>query len=208
MLIPTRREESGPAPSLPVLLFDLGGVLVQSRLFRSLRALIDSSISDLELSDSWMRSTAVRQFECGRLDALEFGSRIIEELGVDMKPDDFLSAFATWSAGFYPGAELLLTRLRRTFRVGCLSNCNVLHWSPQIESQFDFAYSSHLIGRVKPDVEAFEHVVSEQDVPAASIVFFDNSLTNVRAARMAGLDAHHTVGFEGLLSVLRQEGIE
>jgi glucose-1-phosphatase len=146
----------------------------------------------------------VREFEGGRIVPAEFARRITRELGLALSADDFIAQFATWPKGFYRGAERLIRQLRSTHRVGCLSNSNSLHWGKHIEAPFDFAYSSHLTGFMKPDQEAFEHVARDQAVAAEAVCFFDDSLINIDAARRAGMEAHHTVGFEALLEVLEK----
>jgi len=163
-----------------------------------------SSLSDQELRNTWMRSPAVRAFEGGNMPPAEFGQAITEEFGLSVSGDDFIAQFKTWPKGFYPGAQALVEHLRQYYRVGCLSNSNSLHWGLHIESLFDFAYSSHLTGFMKPDAAAFEHVAREQGVHAGAICFFDDSVINVDAARRVGMEAYHTFGFEGLVRTLEK----
>jgi putative hydrolase of the HAD superfamily len=187
-----------------ILLFDLGGVLIESIHFDELKKLMASSLSDQELRNIWMRSAAVREFEGGKIPPAQFGRRITEELGLSLSGDDFIAQFTLWPKGFYPGAERLIQHLRRSHRVGCLSNSNHLHWGAHIEAEFDFAYSSHLTGFMKPDQMAFEHVVRAQGVAPQAICFFDDSLINIEGARQAGMEAHHAVGLEALVEVLEE----
>jgi putative hydrolase of the HAD superfamily len=188
-----------------ILLFDLGGVLIESVHFEELRRLMLSSLSDQELRNIWMRSPAVRAFEGGKVSAAEFGQTITKEFGISVSADDFIAQFKTWPKGFYAGAQALVEHLRQSYRVGCLSNSNSLHWGSHIESVFDFAYSSHLTGFMKPDATAFEHVVRGQGVRAEEICFFDDSVINIDAARKVGMEAHNTVGFQGLIEVLEKQ---
>jgi glucose-1-phosphatase len=194
-----------PAPD--ILLFDLGGVLIRSTHFEALRELMRFDGPEQELRERWMACPAVRAFEGGRISATDFGASIVEALRLSVTPDEFLSAFATWPQGFYEGAGELVAKLRKSYRVGCLSNSNSLHWTAEIEATFDFAYSSHLTGHLKPDAAAFDHVVSAQRARPQAMVFFDDSLVNVHSARKAGMVAHHTMGFTELLQVLEASGV-
>lgn len=164
-------------------------------------------MTDQELRNLWMGSPTVRQFEGGHLEPALFARTITSEMALSCSPEDFIAAFATWPKGFYAGAKTLLTELRERYRVGCLSNSNSLHWTSEIESAFDFAYSSHLTGLMKPDSAAFEHVASQQWVRPSEICFFDDSQLNVEAARSVGFQAFHTVGFDELVRVLEREGL-
>ena len=48
------------------------------------------------------------------------------------------------------------------------------------------------IGRFrKPDTEAFDYVCARMSMPAADVVFIDDTLENVHGAQNAGLQAHH-----------------
>jgi len=184
-----------------VLLFDLGGVLVDNDVFDSLRALVGADPDDRTLRDRWLRSPAVRSFELGEITPDEFAARFVEEWRLALAPGEFLEAFAAWVKQPYPGAEALVTGLRRDHRVCCFSNSNVVHWprAAGFLALFDAAYSSHLLGQIKPDAAAFVAVLRELDVAAGAVCFFDDTLANVVAARAVGMDAFHVTSFDDLL---------
>ena len=191
-----------------VLLFDLGGVLVETSLFPLLRRLQPQAL-EAELYDRWLDSGAVAAFERGEIGEQAFAERFVEEWRVDITPAKFLAAFAAVIRGPFPGALALLKRLRGRYTLACLSNCNATHW-PLVEAvgaRFDHAFVSHLCGMVKPDPAVFRHVLEALGQPAGAVHFFDDSLKNVRAARAAGMDAHHTVGFEALERTIADLGL-
>jgi glucose-1-phosphatase len=185
-----------------VLLFDLGGVLVDIAHYRELRALKAWTGTEDALRDLWFQCISGRELERGRISADAFGAGAVRELGLAVRPEAFVESFRTWTKDYYPGALDLLSELRNSYRVGCLSNSNALHWGPRFEAPFDFAYSSHLIGHMKPDAAAFEHVLREQKVMPAAVCFFDDSAANVEAARRLGMQAHHVQGFGDLTEKL------
>ena len=193
--------------SRSVLLFDLGGVLIESDMFSQLKRLMKSGRSEAELIDMWLDSPIAREFELGRCPMEEFSQRIVRELQLSIEPDEFLRAFKTWPKGLYRGADKVLAALRRSHTVCCLSNSNEAHWTDAITGHFDDAFSSHLIGHIKPDRDAFAHVVSELGVRPEEVSFFDDAKANVDAAREFGLQAHHTIGYERLKSKLRELGL-
>jgi putative hydrolase of the HAD superfamily len=136
-----------PGPD-SVLLFDLGGVLVENDMFSELKRLMATEATPAELLERWLRDPVARRFELGRCSPGEFGAAIVTELELDISAEQFLSAFATWPKGFSAGAGPLLAELRRRHRVGCLSNSNAVHWTDAVTASFDFAFSSHLIGHL------------------------------------------------------------
>ena len=189
-----------------VLLFDLGGVLIESDVFSELKQLMGTDQSEAELIELWIRNPVARKFEVGECSVDEFSRSVVRELGLSMSPRDFLAAFKRWPKGFYHGVESMLADLRKKNTVCWLSNSNEAHWTGSIADHFDYAFSSHLIRKIKPDREAFEHVVTRIGVNPQDVHFFDDALGNVEAARAFGLVAHHTVGYENLRSKLKELG--
>ncbi len=189
------------------LLFDLGGVLIENTGFNELNRLLPQKLYEHEIRERWLASTAVRRFELGELSPERFASDFIMEWGLPLSPARLLEGLRSWLKGFYPGAKALIKHLRRDHRVCCLSNSNPIHWSqfPELSAVFDRAFSSHLIGFIKPDHAAFYHVLKELGVGAHEVHFFDDSLTNIKASREIGIKSYHIRTFSELEPVLRRQ---
>jgi len=190
-----------------VLLFDLGGVLIENRMFSELKRLMESQLSEAELIDMWLTNSVARQFELGRCSADEFAHSIIAQFDLPLDPAEFLNAFRYWPKGFYAGVESLLADLRTRFRVCCLSNSNEVHWTDAVTGHFDIAFSSHLMGYIKPDASAFDYALRVIDVTPEEVHYFDDAQRNVEAARACGMMAYHTVGYDQLKSTLATLGL-
>jgi HAD superfamily hydrolase (TIGR01509 family) len=193
-----------------VLLFDLGGVLIDFAGFEELGRLLPGSPDRKEVRARWIESSSVQRFERGAITPLQFARGVIGELGLGLSPDDFIAAFVEWARGPYPGARSLLTRLHGTFRLACLSNSNQLHTPLHRQSMhplMDRYYFSDELGMVKPDRAIFDHVVRDLGVPSGRIAFFDDTPVNVQAARGAGVEAYEVDGFEALDDQLRRLGL-
>ena len=186
--------------------FDLGGVLIENSGFHALRELSDFDGDDQEIRTRWLRSCAVSSYERGQLPTEQFARRVIEEFALPLSPDAFVAVFRSWVKGFYPGAQELVTRLRARYQVGCLSNCNELHWRSEWCDFFDFTLSSHLTGIVKPDAAAFSLMGEVSGLPLDRIIYFDDSMVNVEAARALGIQAHHANGFRDVEERISQDG--
>lgn len=183
-----------------VLLFDLGGVLIEIAIFEELPKLLSSPVERDEVRRRWLFSPAVQAFERGETSADDFIAAFIDEWGLKVGPEAFLTAYESWLRGPYPGALELLERLRRDYRIALLSNCNPVHWRQleQVRGLAHVAYSSHLLGLVKPDAAIFERVLSDLGVEPDQVCFFDDTPPNVEAARAAGLRAYQTEGLDAL----------
>ena len=193
-----------------VLLFDLGGVLVEIAAFDALKSMVGGTLDDDAITERWLRSPAVRSFELGRIPPAAFAAQFLDEWQVELTlstPEAFLENFATWVKRSYEGAEALIARLRVEYRVSCLSNCNELHWSQLggFLNCFDSAFSSHLLGAIKPDEGVFEKVMSELRVEPDQLCFFDDSYLNVQAAKRLGIGAYRVDGIRGVRRILQSE---
>lgn len=72
---------------------------------------------------------------------------------------------------------------------------------------FHYHFASHLMGKVKPDIEAFDYVVAELGVLPSSILFFDDNQMNVEAAQKVGMNATQVIGFDQLQLALYEYDI-
>jgi putative hydrolase of the HAD superfamily len=192
-----------------VVLFDLGGVLVENAGEQGLSSLLPYELGRQEIWARWLASDAVRRFEGGQISPEVFAALFIEEWCLELEPAAFIEAFAAWPRGLFDGAAALVQKLRTLHRIACLSNTNALHWArfPELPELFDANFASHLTGFLKPDPEAFEHVLRELNVRAEAVWFFDDLLQNVEAARMAGIRAVQVRTFTELEPALRAEGL-
>jgi len=193
-----------------VLLFDLGGVLVENAVFDDLPKLYSGPPPEGDLHDLWLNCEVLQSFDRGHVSADDFAARFVTEWRLTLTPAAFLERFAGWPKGFFPGAAALLTRLRTHYRIAYLSNSNAVHWGrlADVLAHADLAISSHLCGLVKPDPAIFQHALRELGCAAGDVCFFDDSPRNVAAARTVGMAAHLTPGFDALAATLRELGLD
>lgn len=190
-----------------VILFDLGGVLIENNGRAALTAMLPQPLPASEMWRRWLESPTVRQFERGRISSDEFASCFVREWEIDLDPSVFIREFATWPKGLYDGAEALLHELKGTHHLACLSNTNAIHWQrfPQLHALFDSCFLSHEIGHIKPDREAFEYTVANLGVAPGEVYFFDDLLPNIVAAREVGMNAFQVEDFAAIEPILRKE---
>lgn len=193
-----------------VLLFDLGGVLMEFAGFEELGPLIPGAPDRAEIRDRWIRSKSVQQFERGEIPPDRFAVGVIEEFEIDLSPSDFIESFVDWAREPSPETISLLGKLGDSYRIAALSNANEIH-TPlhrrRFEQAIDTFYFSDEIGYVKPDRRVFEHVLRDLGAPPDRIAFFDDTRVNVEAAREAGLNAYSVDGIADLTTQLWSLGI-
>jgi putative hydrolase of the HAD superfamily len=194
-----------------VVLFDLGGVVVELGGVEELGALVDETREE-EIWRRWLECPWVRRFERGQCSPGEFALGMVETWSLPIGPDQFLEAFQRWPRGLLPGAEALLRELAGRIHRACFSNTNAFHIDHQLEAfglreLFDEHYFSNRIGLVKPDREAYEHVVGALDCAPEQILFLDDNRINVDGALAVGLDAHRVQGVEAARRLLEEREI-
>ena len=199
-----------------VILFDVGGVLVELGGVDALLGWMGQETGRRETVEQlwplWLRSPSVRAFETGRIDPAQFAAGILAELKLNVAPEVFLQSFATWPTRPYPGALDLIGSIPKRYQRALLSNSNMLHWPRVMDgmgfrSRFEHCFSSHLTGRIKPDADSFEHVLETLRCEPGEVLFLDDNLLNVEAARSVGLCAERTLGVEGARLALQRSGI-
>ena len=195
-----------------VIVFDLGGVLIELTGVDRMLELCNHSFSADELWARWLTSEGVRQFETGRVGADAFGAAMLSEFGLSITAAQFLEEFTFWPKGVFPGSFELLEQLSTSYRLACLSNTNALHWPRVCDEMglaryFESCFASHLVGMLKPDLEIFQHVVEQLGCPPARILFLDDNQLNVASARTAGMIARRVAGLAEVRVALAELGV-
>ena len=197
---------------IEVILFDLGGVLVELSGISIMLDWMEESMTIDTMWQYWLTSPSVRLFETGRLQQQEFAERLIEEMSLPVKPDEFIEEFTWWPRGLFPGARELINSIPSDYTLAVLSNSNAIHWPRMMDEIglaeiFDHCFASHLIGKIKPDVEIFEHVLDELGCAPNSVLYVDDNRPNVETARGLGIRAEETKGIDAARLVLEDYGI-
>jgi len=200
----------GAHQSFDVLLFDLGGVLVDFAGFEQLDRILGATTAAASIRERWIKSDAVSRFERGDISPVDFAKLFVAEWQLSASPDDFLHQFSDWSRGLYPGATRLLRHLQGSHRLACLSNSNQVHgpsqrqWLDGLVEHFFFSYE---MGAVKPDPAIFDRAIRRLQVHPKRIAYFDDTAVNVEAAADAGMSAHQATGLAELSATLQYLGV-
>lgn len=196
-----------------VILFDLGGVLVDVESVAALQRLLGRALPQEELWQRWLTASSwVSLFESGGCTPEVFAAGILAEWRLTVTADAFLDDFQRWPKRLWPGVQELLAALAPRFTLACLSNTNAVHW-PYVRDVLGLSgllhcyYLSHEIGHLKPSRAVFEHVLADLGCPPQQVLFLDDNQLNVDAAQAVGLQAYRAVGIEEVHTVLRSLGL-
>lgn len=195
---------------MQTLLFDLGGVIVDYRGPERLAALSKGAMSLGEANEALSSSDFLHAFERGEISPETFAHEAVAAWKLDLAPKAFIEDFEEWPERFLPGAQEALEALAGPYRLACLSNINIPHWrraeALDLPAHFSGVFLSHEIGARKPEPDIYAHVIDALGGAPEKIVFFDDVMRNVEAARDHGLAAHH-VSEAGVGAALKAAGV-
>lgn len=195
-----------------VILFDVGGVLVELSGLAMLLSWLGHSVTPEQARTLWLTSPTVRLFETGKMQPSAFAQQMTNELGLRVDSEEFLTALYTRSQRILPGAVELVRRIPCNYVRATLCNTNALQWPSLMEQRdligaFDHHFASHLTGKIKPDGEAFQHVLATLGCEGSETLFLDDSQLNVAAAKRVGMIAFQVQGPPEAEHALRDAGV-
>jgi putative hydrolase of the HAD superfamily len=197
--------------SVEIVLFDLGGVLLEVGGVAPMRALsgIDT---DEELWARWLACRWVQQLEAGRCTPDEFAAGVVADWELAVAPAEFLATFGAWVNQPFPGAPELVAETRAAARIGCLSNTNAFQWDAHfgglpLIGAFEFRFLSFELGLVKPDPAIFAAVAAGLPASPDRVLFLDDNAVNVEGAAAYGFGARHVRGIGEARRALVETGV-
>ena len=187
-----------------ILIFDLGGVILDIYFERSFAALIQMGVpAEMMNEEDCLLNATIRDFDKGDITKELFFEYIAtactkKELAT---PEHIAQA---WNCmlGEFPNekTENIKELRRRGYRIVMLSNTNDGHWDEieriftnatgeKIENCFDALYLSYRMHRRKPEKEIFLELLANENAKPEECIFFDDSEENCEAARSVGITA-------------------
>ena len=198
---------------IKVILFDLGGVLVELTGVPIMLKWTNHRYDEKTLWEAWLNSPAVRSFEKGYSTAEQFADGLIREMDLPVGKIEFIRRFKEWPKGLFPGVSGLMESLKSKYTLACLSNSNVLHWpilmkDMGLEQMFQYHFASHLMRKLKPDRESFEYVLQRLGCKASSVLFLDDNDMNIKSAKEIEMIAYRVEGPQEIEHALKKAGVK
>ena len=184
--------------SIDALLFDLGNVVIRidfERVFAHWAA--HAGCDAARLREKFSHDEPYERHERGEIEAAAYFESLRNSLGVELEDARLLEGWSAIYVGEMPGMRELLARVAPKIPVYAFTNTNRAHaacytvqFAPVL-AHFRKVFVSHEMGLRKPEAAAFAHIAKQIGVPAERILFLDDSLGHVKAARACGLQAVH-----------------
>jgi len=202
-----------PSPSaIRIILFDIGGVLVEPSGVTTMLTWMHNSVSAEQLWKMWLTSSCVRAFETGRTSPEEFADQVIADFRLPVARGRFLEEMTRWSVTLFPGAIELVEQIPPRYVRATLCNTNTIHWKYVMRNEglnkaFSHHFASHLTGKIKPDAEAFQHVTRALECEPREVLFLDDNEINVVGTKSIGMQSVRVRGIAETERALVASGV-
>lgn len=192
-----------------VIIFDLGGVLIDLHVERSFAALVQLGVDASILTErNCLINSCMMQFDRGDISKEEMYAYMASQI-----PQQTRDAFgdrlgstlhSVWNMMLGDYAACKFNRIKELrgqgYRVVMLSNTNEGHWDEierkfeaamgePLQNYFDAFYLSYRMRRRKPEHDIFTELLEQEGVLPGECIFFDDSVENCEAARCVGIEA-------------------
>jgi epoxide hydrolase-like predicted phosphatase len=176
------------------LIFDLGKVVFDysfPEAFAHWAKVSGKTKEDIEKHFEY--GPVFEKFERDELTPDEFRKHISADIGFDFEKEEFENGWNNIYLELYPGMDNLLGTIKKTHRIVALTNTNRIHakrWLTKFDdtlNHFEKIFSSHEIGKRKPESEAFLAVLDYLEMKPSDVIFLDDNPENINAAEKIGI---------------------
>ncbi len=189
-------------------LFDLGNTVIRLAYERVLENICRaSSVKRDELVRILEGAGGYRDMERGAVTFWDFYDYLCAHAGYRDSIREFHKLWSDFFDGPMPGIEDVLERVREKYRLAFLSNSNEVH-AEVIPRQFATLFEkgdrfifSHRFRTAKPDPEMFHRALEVIGALPKQVVFIDDLMQNVNAARNLGI---HSIQFHDSLTLIEE----
>lgn len=185
------------------IIFDLGGVIIDIHFQGTKEQFQKIGFNDFDNIYSQMKQTHLfDQLETGKISPQTFRDEL-RNYKSDLTDEQIDHAWNHMIGNMPESNITLLKKIRNHYRIFLFSNTNAIHiayfdqylkrkfgYNPLPEI-FERTYYSFEIGKRKPDVEAYNHILSDANLKANETMFIDDSEINVAGAKLAGIFGYH-----------------
>jgi len=186
-----------------VVILDLGGVILNIDYNLTINAFKDLGFDNFEAQYSKLEQSGLfDKLETGRVEEDEFIAEIQKSIPI-ASAEQIISAWNALLLDFPEGRIETVQAIASQFPTYLLSNTNSIHYKEfnktlqsqtdisDIKSLFKKAYLSHEIHLRKPNKEAFQLIIDENELDPERTLFVDDSPQHMEGAKKLGIQAYH-----------------
>ncbi len=202
------------------IIFDLGSVLLDIDVDRTLRSFDNIGVSGKKLEEIYKEpENFFLLIEKGAIDSDAFRNAFRNLSDNHLTDQQINDAWSAMVVGFPEEKVELLKCLANRYDLYLLSNTNEIHepvYTRQFretsggisfEDIFTRIYYSHVVKLSKPNPAIFEYMINDSGIVLEESLFIDDLQRNVEAAISTGLPSHHFRVEDDLEEVLEGYGV-
>lgn len=201
---------------LDAIIFDLGGVILNLDYNLTIEAFkhLGGERFD-ELYTQANQSHIIDDFEIGKATTEEFIRFMLDFLPAENQSQTIVDAWNKMLLDLPTSRIELLKHIGSQKRIFLFSNTNAIHYSEVLQilktefgnknlfnELFEKAYFSHIAGVRKPNKEAFQLVLDENQLDPSKTLFIDDSIQHIEGAQKVGLQTYHLVN-EDIIDIFK-----
>jgi FMN phosphatase YigB (HAD superfamily) len=178
---------------------DVGGIILQIDWNRPFQfAGVNDPRRRHELIAAFEGWKVFQLFEKGKISSEQFFAEFNSFLGMNRSPKFWQEAWEQILIGPLLDVEMIFDALSGKIPICAVSNTNIVHYDYQIRhfplmARFDRYFTSFELGERKPSTEFFLKAAKAVGFEPNEILFVDDMLENVAAARRIGFHSAQTV---------------
>jgi len=193
-------------PSIKNLIFDLGGVILDLSVDKTMQQFAAlSGLKKEKVNEIYTSIPGFEEYERGLMNDADFRNFVRDVFSVNSTDEQIDVCWNAMLLGFSLSKLALIERLKKDFSVYLLSNTNNIHLNyinqimlpgiidngNSLDSYFHRAYYSHIMKKRKPNADIFEQVLMENSLKADETLFLDDNLPNIEGAKQLGIRTVH-----------------
>jgi putative hydrolase of the HAD superfamily len=183
------------------ILFDLGGVIIDLDVTRSMKRFEKLGVNMNKILDPYEQQGIFLELERGQMDLPQFCKALSQYAGRTLSIKEVRHAWMGFIIDIPQYKLDYILELRKTYKVCLLSNTNpvIFEWAQTpafseagfpINHYFDATYVSYKIGLTKPDPRIFEYTLNDSRMIASETLFIDDGERNIAAGHALGMQTY------------------
>ena len=194
------------------IIFDLGNVILNIEYQKTINEFNKIGIKDASVFYSQsIQQEIFNLLETGKISEFDFLIEV-NKLCPKASHKQILSAWNALILDLPQKRISLINNLKSSFSIYLLSNTNVIHINEikkkigvkkynSFYNLFNKVYYSHEIGLRKPNPEAFNIILNENELNLNEVLFIDDSIQHINTAKKLGIKTYHLTKDESIEAI-------
>lgn len=199
---------------IKAIVFDCGGVVVQSDRAQIVKFLAESFATSLSDTEAYLAKEKLGDLATGKVKESVFWENFAKKNQISL-PEDFYDRYLSFIKNVFIPDQKMLELVKSLqdagFKTPMLSD--ITEWQADgfkklgVYGHFCPIFLSYELGLKKPDPAIFHYLLCQLKLSPKECIFIDDREANTEAAKALGIDSIHFTTLEALKAELTKRGI-